>query len=271
MDRLLQPAIALPQVTLVAVTSVNVPATIDAIEASMRQAKFGAVKMLSDSRPNRHPDGMEWVEIHPIKSSVEYSNFLLNHLADYVKTPHVLIVQWDGYVIDGQRWSPEFLEYDYIGASWPHFSDGHDVGNGGFSLRSSALLEACRHPSFVASHPEDVAICRHNRSRLGEFGLRFAPSSVAEQFSVERSGYPTASFGYHGVWHMPRVLGSDAFWQLYSKLDELTAFRRDFISILWQVFRGRKGLSRAVRLVRDQVLSGFKPRKPRKAGDRPLR
>lgn len=266
MGHLLHPTKVLPQVTLVAVTSVNVSATVVALEASMRQISFRAVKLLSDIRPEYLPQGVDWLEIQSINCSSEYSSFILSKLADYIDTSHCLIIQWDGHVINGDMWSPKFLDYDYIGASWPHFSDGHAVGNGGFSLRSIALLEACRHPSFVASHPEDVAICRHNRSRLEASGLRFAPLSVADQFSVERSGSPASSFGYHGVWHMPSVLGDDAFWRIYSKLDELTALRHDFFSIFWQVIRGRNGLRRAACLVRDQTTSVLKSRRPPKTG-----
>ena len=47
-------------------------------------------------------------------------------------------------MLDGAAWRPEFLDYDYIGAVWPHVLDKYNVGNGGFSLRSKALLEACR-------------------------------------------------------------------------------------------------------------------------------
>ncbi len=86
---------------------------------------------------------------------------MLRDLASHVETSHALCIQWDGYVLRGQAWDPAFLTYDYIGAPWPHFSDGHNVGNGGFSLRSRRLLEACRQLPFDGQTAEDVVIGGH--------------------------------------------------------------------------------------------------------------
>ena len=245
--------LALPQVTLVALTSVNVTATVAALETCMAHVAFGAARLITDQAPASLPDGLEWVRSDPFDSAAAYSSFVLERLADHVVTSHCLLVQWDGHVLHPDRWQPEFLEYDYIGASWPQFGDGLDVGNGGFSLRSRALLEACRAPEFRPSHPEDLAIGRHNRALLEAQGLRFAPRALADTFSAERSGDPASSFGYHGVWHMPRVIGREAFWQIYSGLDERTSAQYDFRSLLWQMLRGRGGMSRAITLIRDQL------------------
>ena len=98
-------------------------------------------------------------------------------------------------------------------------TDGLDVGNGGFSLRSRRLLEICRSPQFLFSHPEDVAIGRHNRPWLVAQGVRFAPRELADSFSAERASSVKAAFGFHGVWHMPQLIGADRFWEAYCELD----------------------------------------------------
>jgi hypothetical protein len=245
------PRLALPQVTLVAVTSVNVAATVAALEASMAEIDFGAAKLLTDRKPDRLPRGLQAVAVPPMLSARAYSDFVLSELVNHVATSHALLVQWDGHVIDARRWRPEFLAYDYVGASWPQFADGHDVGNGGFSLRSRRLMDACRAPGFRPSHPEDLAIGRDNRAMLEECGLRFAPRALADAFSAERAGNPAVSFGFHGVWLMPRLLGRERFWEIYSALDERTTARHDFRSLLWQVARGRGGMGRALTLIRD--------------------
>jgi len=244
----------LPQVTLCAVTSVNVAATMRALEASLRQVRFGACKLLTDAQVlPTHPE-MEVVRIAPLRSSAAYSAFMLASLLDYVATSHCLVAQWDGHVLDAGRWRDAFLEYDYVGASWPQFDDGHDVGNGGFSLRTRRLMELCRDPIFVPVHPEDLAIGRTNRAWLEREGMRFAPRDLADSFAAERSGDPLSAFGYHGVWNMPRAIGTEAFWQVYRQLDERGTLQRDFGSLLRDVVRGPGGVGRMSRMIADRWL-----------------
>lgn len=243
----------LSQVTLCAVTSVNVEATLLALKASLEQVDFGACKLLTDAAvvPSR-PD-IEVVPIGRLSSAAAYSDFMLTGLVDYVDTSHCLVAQWDGHVLDAGRWRPEFLEYDYIGASWPQFSDGHDVGNGGFSLRSRRLMELCRSPAFTPIHPEDVAIGRTNRVWLENHGMRFAPRDLADLFAAERVGDPKSTFGYHGVWNMPRAIGLDDYWKVYLSLDERGSIRHDFGMLLRTVGCGRNGLRRMIRMLSDRV------------------
>lgn len=245
--------LSLPRVTLVAATSVNLSATIAALERSMRDVSFGAAKLLTDRSPAWLPEGLEHVQISPLTSGRGYSNFMIHELAEYVQTSHCLVVQWDGWVLDPARWNRAYLEYDFIGARWPQFGDGHDVGNGGFSLRSRALLDACRDPAFRPLHPEDLAICRHNRTWLEERGLRFAPSAIADTFAAERGGVRSASFGFHGVWHMPDIVGPEQFWDIYRNLDDRTNVRHDYRTLLSQLACGKGGLKRAAGLTFDQV------------------
>lgn len=248
--------LSLPQVTAIAVTSVNVEATVAALRTSIAQVQFGAVKVLSDAEPSALPLECEWVPIKRLGSSKAYSQFILQNLADYVETSHCLLMQWDGYILSPHAWRSDFLDYDYIGASWPQFSDGKDVGNGGFSLRSRELLEACRGPEFTPLHPEDLAIGRHNRSLLEEQGIRFAPVSLADEFSSERSGDINKSFGFHGVWHMPSILGPTKFFDLYRGLDDFGSVRYDFRSLLRQMSKGSGGWGRAAAFIRDRIF-GF--------------
>lgn len=253
--------LSLPDVTLVAISSVNLDATVAALTKSMARIDFGAAKLLTDKRPAHLPTGCALVPIAPLASARAYSTFLFHGLADHVDTPHCLLVQWDGYVLRPEAWRTDFLDYDFVGASWPQFPDGHDVGNGGFSLRSRALMEACRDRAFRPSHPEDLAIGRANRPWLERCGLRFAPKVLADAFSTERAGNLTETFGFHGVWHMPQILGNEQFFEMYRALDERGNVRHDFSRILWQIARGRGGLHRAVEFMRDRA-RGFDNAKP---------
>jgi len=225
----------------------------------MAQIDFAEVLLFTDRDPSSlgldTASQIRVIPIAKIESSEAYSRFMLESLADHITTSHCLIVQWDGHVIDAQRWQSEFLDYDYIGASWPQFDDGHDVGNGGFSLRSRRLLEACQTTGFQRHHPEDVAICRTNREVLEARGMQFAPVAVADQFSAERSGDAGVSFGYHGVFLMPRVLGQERFWQIYRDLTDHTTLRVDFGPIAQAMLAGKSGFARVLMLVRDVLFS----------------
>ena len=250
--------LALPQVTLCAATSVNVAATIRALEVSLDQIDVAACKLFTDApvRPD-HP-WIEVVPIAPLRSSAAYSDFLLRHMVNHVETSHCLVAQWDGHVLNAARWRAEFLDYDYIGASWPQFGDGHDVGNGGFSLRSRRLMAACREPGFTPLHPEDIAIGRTNRTWLVWWVMRFATPALAYIFWAERAGDPGATFGYHGVWHMPRAIGVEPFWRLYRGLDDRATIRHDFAAISRDIGQGGGGIGRRLRLLLDHM-RGYKP------------
>ena len=249
------PRLELSQVTLIAISSVNVEATVKALQSSSHHIDFAAVKLVTDKTAVSVPDDITVVSIDPLASARDYSAFVLSRLADLFETSHCLLVQWDGYAIRPVAWRAEFLDCDYIGARWPHFVDEKNVGNGGFSLRSRALAEACRSPEFHPSHPEDLAICRKNREWLESEGLRFAAPELADAFSTERAGSLDHSFGFHGVWHMPRVLGNEAFFDLYQRLDERSSVWHDFALLLRLLSRGKGGLRRAIRLTCDWLVT----------------
>jgi len=243
--------LALPQVTLSAATSLNVEATVRALEACLAQIDFASCKLFTDQPVvPRHP-AISVVAIHRLDSAAAYSDFVLKRMVDYVETDYCLVAQWDGHVIDAGRWRPEFFDYDYIGASWPQFDDGHDVGNGGFSLRSRRLMTLCRDARFRGGHPEDIAIGRTNRDWLEAENVRFAPQALADFFAAERTGDLDTSFGYHGVFNMPRVIGLEPFWKVYRELDDRSTVRHDFAGILNDMVRGRGGVSRGARMIGD--------------------
>jgi hypothetical protein len=251
----------LPQVTLCAVTSVNVTATIRALEACLTQIKFANCLLMTDTHVQPENSEIRVVSIDRLASSAEYSDFMLRRLINHVTTSHCLTIQWDGHVINAQHWVPEFLEYDYIGASWPQFSDGHDVGNGGFSLRSRNLLQACQKAEFRPGHPEDISIGRTNRLWLESHGILFAPRDVANLFAAERASDPRATFGYHGVWNMPRAIGTEAFWNIYRDLEERSTLNRDFSKLLRDISMGKHGGARAGRMIIDRFREAVRARR----------
>lgn len=238
----------LSNVTIVAVSSVALEATVAALERSLRQARFGRAVLLSDTRPPASASrAIEWRKIPRIESRSDYSKFMLRHLAEHVETSHALCVQWDGFVLDGEAWDPRFLEFDYIGAVWPQFADGYNVGNGGFSLRSKRLLEACRDLPFDGSQPEDVVISRLCRPALEERGIRFAPEEVARKFAYERTEPTGREFGFHGAFNLVRYLSPAKAANVFSALEPGLLTRNEHMELLrWALRRGYVRLAFAI-------------------------
>ena len=152
-------------------------------------------------------DASDFIKIDPIHSVQGYCEFLLKHAWKFVKTEFFIVLQYDGFVLNGDCFSKNFLKYDYIGAPWPHF-DFHKVGNGGFSLRSRRLMQAVEtlltQQDFLI--PEDIVICRKYRRQLErDTAIKFAPVSVAEHFSQELSVRNHSTFGFHGYTLLPLV------------------------------------------------------------------
>ena len=248
----------LPSVTLVAVTSVALGATVAALRASIRQAEFANVLLLSHEQPGQLDAAIEWRRIHRLRSRADYSKFMLRDLAGHISSEHALCVQWDGFVVNGAAWEPEFLHYDYIGAVWPHFRDNYNVGNGGFSLRSKKLLEACRELPATGPGLEDVLISRVHRPQLERSGLRFAPDDVARRFSYERTAPTGAEFGFHGAFNLVRYLSPADAARLFRSLDPgILAANERWELLRWALARGQLTLAGTMfaRILRAPFLS----------------
>ena len=210
--------INLKKITLLTVTSVEIEAAAKALIISSEFCDFASIKLLSTTKPIELPSYIEHISISPI-DFLGYSKFMIEELHKYVDTQFCLIVQADGFVINPQAWDAKFLEFDYIGAPWPPFVglynsaqitfsfDKNRVGNGGFSLRSKKLLEACSRIKFddldLPIKSEDLIICHFLYKELCAQGIKFAPLDLASTFSTEiifdelTQGLPKG-FGFHG-------------------------------------------------------------------------
>jgi len=176
-----------------------------AIDRCLIGVQFCKVVLITHlDRVSKKRVDIEYVQAPEIKTTKDYSELLLTGINQYVQSSHVLIIQWDSFVIHPKLWSDEFLQYDYIGSVWPHHPNT-PVGNGGFSLRSKNLLQVIATPGFIKKHPEDYCICSDNKEFLENRGNQIAPIEVAEQFAVERTLWHSA-FGFHGFFNFGRVL-----------------------------------------------------------------
>ena len=174
-----------------------------AIDMVSRCTNIGEIYVFSD----KDLRGVNNIRINKIRSISEYNNLTLVSLPEYVTQDFVLVFQWDGFPLDNDSWSDDFLKYDYIGA--PHYSEVYKgpFFNGGFSLRSKKLLEKVRstvdsYPGFV-NFPEDAVICSLLREKLEKFGVIFPDVDIASQFSYELGVMPKRFFGFHGAFNFP--------------------------------------------------------------------
>ena len=194
----------LPDVTLVLVDCLNYGKAITSLIMSLKEIEPARTIFFTDIEiPNLDPR-IELVKIDKITSKEEYSNFVFKKLIKEVniRTDFVLITQHDGYVLDGEQWKDEFMDYDYIGAPWI-YENGRQIGNGGFSLRSRHLMTSLAYwPEFDVTHPEDQSIGIIYRPLLEQkFNIKFPDEELAESFSYELRCPVKPTFGFHGFFH----------------------------------------------------------------------
>lgn len=144
-------------------------------------------------------------KINPIKSINEYNKIIIKDLSRDLNCDHVLIVQYDGFIINPNQFENYFLDFDYIGAPWSHLVT-NNVGNGGFSLRSKKLVDFIANIDGIDfSTPEDVLICQHLRSSGLLDSFKFASTEIANKFSFEFPMVSHETFGFHGVFNLPLI------------------------------------------------------------------
>lgn len=218
------PRLALPTVTLACVDTRLPQLALQAMQRCRAQIDFARALLFTDpavvAAPPPEAAGVELVPI-TIDSVPAYSEFMLRGLAAHIHTDQVLVVQWDGYVLDAAQWDPAFLDCDYIGAPLRGEPPERSVGNGGFSLRSRRLLQALHDPAMAVRHPEDVCICHDNRARLErDHGIRFASPELAARFAYERLEPTGPTFGFHGLFNLHRVLPPAELHRLVCELPD---------------------------------------------------
>jgi hypothetical protein len=215
----------IPNTTLCCIDCYNYELSIRAIRHCLQLCKFDKALFLSDKAIIL--EDIETIKITSIRTKEQYSIFVLKLLNEYINTDFVLMIQWDGYIVNPDSWTGEFQTYDYIGAKWHWYNDGLNVGNGGFSLRSKRLLQALSNNIPVTpdslKYGEDTFICRLHRNELeAGYSIKFAPESIADRFSHERSDPVGKPFGFHGLFNMWRYLRDTELPNFIDQLNPLT-------------------------------------------------
>src|SRR5258707_2949450 len=182
--------LSLPHVTLCCIYNVAERLHWLAASECMRRAVFGGIKVFARG---------------------DYERFVHYEMPKQIRTSHILLIQWDSWILNPSAWREEFLSYDYIGAPW-WYNDEYNVGNSGFCLISKRLMEflASHEKEFRVGRPYDDVLCRQYQRRLAQF--KWAPEALAWRFSFERTTiYPLNEvFGFHGSFNFPIVLSPEA-------------------------------------------------------------
>jgi hypothetical protein len=189
--------IKIHDVTLVSVSN-KTPETLAAMMRSLEQAEFDEVKFLTHEKTDGWPKEIEYEEVPEINSYMKYNDFIFRDLGSHINTPYALVVQNDSWILNGHLWHEQFLQYDYIGAPWPirensfmaNNGDRVRVGNGGFSLRSSKLMNLPKVLGLPLIQEqgffhEDGNCCVYYRKEFLERGIKYAPVELAAKFAFE--------------------------------------------------------------------------------------
>ena len=204
--------LSLKDVTLICIDDMHPRKSAEIIEGVAGDIDFGAVKLLSSKEGGGVTD-----KIKPMFNVRDYNIFVIKEAHKYFSTEFCMFIQTDGYPINPNMWSDDFLKYDYIGAPWtwapPEHKNGickigKAGGNGGFSVRSKRILEEASTLEYNAKYPEghkrqgdllqeDMFMCQERDEHFKSKGMTYAPVELAHHFSVENQIY-TNQFGFHG-------------------------------------------------------------------------
>src|SRR3989344_1181308 len=177
--------IQLNNVTLLGIDCINPSRLQKVMDLCEEKIAFAESKILSSD----YIDDIRLVKINKISSYEDFSKFCLSDLKKYVDTEFVLLVQWDGFILNPDSWTNDFLDFDY-----PEELRGQlVVGNGGFCIRSKKFLGVSSmlyNDGYIKRfHPEDIALSVWYRQIFENKGIKFAPTELAKKFSIEGGEY----------------------------------------------------------------------------------
>jgi hypothetical protein len=183
----------LKNITLIAIGSTRIEETLSAIEICKKTCIFKDIIFFSDkSNPYQQ-------KVLPMQSIKDYDRFVVFDLPKMATdTDFILTIHWDGFIVNPNAWTEEFLTYDYIGAPWPWINN--IVGNGGFCLKSKRFLQAQQQIVESISDlkdPDDLFLSFRTRQQFINLGCIYG-DKIGYRFSTEYGGYFNHnSFGFH--------------------------------------------------------------------------
>ncbi len=214
--------------------------------------------LLSPQKPNNLHESITHELIAPL-TYFEYGLFVIYALHQFISTEFALIVQNDGWVLNGKNWKEDFFKYDYIGApihlarvkssreevilrvfKWTQYLNNinYDIDivmNGGFSLRSKRLLRAPQEMSLPFLIKPSQKLSAHNKlilendSHLEDVQLCLVMKKQLEKNGIKFAPLNIAKFFsfehlapfLHKNFDLNKVLGHHGKLRRFKSLDPL--------------------------------------------------
>lgn len=207
--------LSLPDVTLIATTSIDIEDTIKAMQICMSKVNFGAAVFVSHEKPVNLPDNIQYAYFPKIENIMDFNHLMWENLHEFFDTSHCLTVQNHAYILDENQWDDEWLDYDWIGSPWKTVENSYltdsgrriRVGNGGWSLRSHNICEIPYKNNLVLQQRqgyfnEDGNYCVYYADFFESLGINFAPINIASIFGyetpmIENNFGNNKYFGFH--------------------------------------------------------------------------
>src|ERR1700722_13511033 len=154
------PKVNLKDVTLVCIDTLRPQAGANSIDICHHCCNFAATLFYTDVKDKLTSSKVTQIDCGKIDSLLAYNRFLSDYAWRHVQTTHMMLCQWDGFVIDPRNWDWEWMRLDFIGGSTHHkYWKQQSINSGGFSMRSVKLMKnvSVLNP-FVGMYHEDVMI-----------------------------------------------------------------------------------------------------------------
>ena len=105
--------IILKDVTLFSVDCVQPEIALESLIFSSKHINFGETILFSNKEPFGIPQNIKFIQIPKINSLIEYSQFILTELNNFIKTDYCLSVHADGFIHNPFLWNNDFKKWDY--------------------------------------------------------------------------------------------------------------------------------------------------------------
>ena len=209
--------LALPAITLVCIDCRQPALAIAALGQTLDRLQVADVLFVSDHDPG--VDGLPTLVTSALGTPADRLRFIAAGLRPRIRTSHVLLVQWDAFVVDASAWTDAFLEHDWVA---PHVYAPRESDNEGIALLSTRLLDAMGTVSLAGVETLRALVARltgeqrplHDSAGTSELALRLAPPPLAERFAFADGAPARRTFafqGLHNMWLFFRPTDLDAF------------------------------------------------------------